>query len=124
MVYNLGSTLNLVGAGLSNKYFIAIMGNPLFPLIAISLVFLLILGVIFYWSDSKDKLKRFSIFGLITILAVAVIIFSNKYFQGKKSSGFTGGNSVKLPDASYFMNIGGNTVNDILPDASFGDLFD
>jgi ABC-type Mn2+/Zn2+ transport system permease subunit len=124
MVYNIANAIRLIGAGISHQYFTATVGNPLFPLITISIIFLLILGVIFYWSDSPNKWKRFSAFGLVTILAVSVILFSNKYFQSTKSGSFLGGNSVKLPDASYFMTQPTPTHTEVFPESSFADLFD
>lgn len=129
MVYNIGSTISLLGAGLSNKYMIAALGNPIFPLIMISLMFIIILGLMVYWSDYSNKWKKFSAFSLITILGTTIILFVNKYFQDKNknsSASFYGG-STKLPDASYFMPkpTYNSQINDVVaPEASFADLFD
>ncbi len=124
MVYNIGGTIALIGAGLSNKYLAATLGNPIFPLITISLMFVLILALLVYWSDFDNKWKKFSAFSLITILGTMLILFTNKYFHDKKGSSSFSGGDAKLPDASYFMPKTTSMFTETPPEASFADLFD
>jgi hypothetical protein len=125
MVYNIGDTINIIGAGLSSKYLISTLGNPIFPLIAITILLLAVYALLFYFSDYESKWKKFSVLSLVTILSVTAILFTNKYFQNKKDKGYVTGGKSNLPDSSYFMS------NDIPkfdgytpPDAAFADLFD
>lgn len=128
MVYKVTNVFQMIGSGIENKHLIKALGNPLFPLIAISLLFIVILAVITY--TSKSNWKAFSVAAIITLSGTAIILFLNKYMAKKNpsSSSFNGGSSsVKLPDSSFFdsistqANVGGET-ND-LPIASFDDLF-
>lgn len=129
MVYKITSVINAVGAGIQNPYLIRVVGNPLFPLIGISLLFIIILAAITY--KSKTGWKLFSVAAILTLSGTAAILFLNKYMAGKVNGGssnsFTGGNTnVHLPDVSFFSNeqptAGGNQTTD-LPHASFDDLF-
>jgi len=128
MVYKITNVFQMIGAGIQNTHLINAIGNPLFPLIAISLMFIIILALITY--KSKSSWKLFSVAAIITLSATAGILFLNRYMakKGKTSSSFTGGNTVKLPDSSFFTDnssvqahIGGETNE--FPAASFDDIF-
>ena len=124
MVYNIANTFNIIGAGLSNQYLVSVLGNPIFPLIAIAIFLLIIYTIIFYWSGYDNKWKKFSVVSLISIIVLTTILFANKYFHGKKGKTIVGGRS-NLPDSSYFMpSVSTTYSNEVAPDAAFSDLFD
>lgn len=126
MVYKITNVIKMVGAGIENPYLISVVGNPLFPLIAISLLFIIILAAITY--SSKMSWKMFSVASIITLSSVAGILFLNKYManKSKPSNTYSGGTTnVHLPDTSFFSNAQQQVTgaNDNLPTPSFDDLF-
>jgi hypothetical protein len=129
MVYKITNMMHAIGAGIENPYLIKAVGNPLFPLVAISLLFIIILTAITYKSNMGWKL--FSIAAILTLSSVAGILFLNKYMANKSnpSRSYSGGNTdVRLPDTSFF-NVSHTSTQPVtgasneLPVPSFDDLF-
>lgn len=104
MVYNIGGLVSTIGAGINNEQFIKAVGNPMFPLISISIIFILILTLLTYKSQFSGKWKWLSVLAIITLSSVASILFLNKYMAKKISTSFAGGSTHQLPSPSYFVS--------------------
>lgn len=109
MVYNITNVFRFIGSGIENNHAIRAIGNPLFPLVAISLMFIIILAIITY--KSKSSWKLFSVAAIITLAGTTGILFLNKYMANKSSSSksYSGGSrNIQLPDSSFY-DIGDTT---------------
>lgn len=128
MVYNIGGLVSTIGAGINNEQFIKAIGNPMFPLISISIIFILILSLLTYKSQYVGKWKWLSVMAIITLSSVASILFLNKYMAKKVSGSFVGGSTHQLPNPSYFTDDikaspPQQTINIDPPSPSFDELF-
>jgi len=125
MVYNVGTVLTMVGAGITDKRLIKLVANPIFPVIAISVMFLLILAVMTYKSSYDSKWKAYSVFSIITLSGVVAITFINRYMERKTgtSKSFSGGATTHDIPSNDFFNTAVVT-SDAPPVGSFDDLFD
>jgi hypothetical protein len=124
MVYNIGGLVSVIGAGIQNDKLVRAVGNPMFPMIAISVLFLVILVILTGKSNIADRWKWFSIFAIATLSGVAGIIFLNKYMAKKivVGSQFNGG-THQLPNPSFFNTAPIPVQVSDAPIASFDDLF-
>lgn len=103
MVYSLGGLISSIGAGIKDEKFTKILGNPIFPTIAVSVFVIIMLTVITYKSEFDGKWKMLSVFAIVTMAGVAGILFLNRYMSKKTYGGFSGG--TQLPNPSFFVPV-------------------
>lgn len=102
MVYSLGGFISTVGAGIKDEKFAKVLGNPIFPTIAVSVFVIIMLTVLTYKSTFDGKWKMLSVFAIVTLAGVTGIMFLSRYMSKKSRGGFSGG--MQLPNPSFFTS--------------------